>query len=77
MTAETGLQNSPCYSCAIVHEQSQLYLDMFKFYLKECPAITLMSQIAVYTQRVCLCCKIKEDQGDNLNTESPLVHLVE
>lgn len=49
-----------------------------KFCLEECcPEITLMSQITVYTQRLCLCCKIKQDQGENLNTGCPFVHIVE
>ena len=77
MIAKAGLQNSPCYSYVIVHAQSQLYLGMFKFCLEEHPAITLMSQITVYTQRVCLSCKIKEDQGENSNFGSPFVHIVE
>lgn len=77
MIAEAGLQKSHCYSSAIVHAQSQLYLDMFKFRLEECPTISLMSQITVYTQRVCLCCKIKEHQGDNSNTGSSFAHIGE
>lgn len=77
MIAEVGLRNSPCYSYVIVHAQSQWYLDMFKFCLEECLEITLMSQITVYTQRVCLCCEIKEDQGENLNIGFPFVYIIE